>query len=204
MFMLKTLLTFVFISTAITLAFAQTYQLTGHVVDEKGEPVPFASIYPRNAAHTGTSANSEGLFKLNVTAGMHELVVRSVGYRQAIEPISTDGDKYLQVTRFADSCHLDDVVSGNGEDPAYAIIRQATRQRKKHLNDAAPHTANVYIKGVQRLLQAPKKCLGVDIDEIGREIGLDSNRTGIVYLSESESHITVRPPAAFREEMVSS
>src|SRR5690606_22698800 len=72
MFMLKTLLTFVFISTAITLAFAQTYQLTGQVVDEKGEPVPFASIYPRNAAHTGTSANSEGLFKLNVTAGTHE------------------------------------------------------------------------------------------------------------------------------------
>lgn len=204
MFMLKTLLTFVFISTAITLAFAQTYQLTGQVVDEKGEPVPFASIYPRNAAHTGTSANSEGLFKLNVTAGTHELVVRSVGYRQAIEPFTMDGGKYLQVTLFAESYLLDEVVIGNGEDPAYAIIRQAIRQRKKHLNDAAPFTANVYIKGVQRLLQAPKKFLGVDIDEIGREIGLDSNRTGIVYLSESESHITVRPPDDFREEMVSS
>src|SRR5690606_28094006 len=67
-----------------------------------------------------------------------------------------------------------------------------------------PYTAKVYIKGVQRLLQAPKKFLGVDIDQIGREIGLDSNRTGIVYLSESESRITVRPHDEFREEMISS
>src|SRR5690606_13093113 len=55
-----------------------------------------------------------------------------------------------------------------------------------------------------RLLRAPKKFLGIDLDEIGREIGLDSNRTGIVYLSESESRITVRPPDDFREEMISS
>src|SRR5690606_28380645 len=133
MFMLKTLLTFILIGTAITLAFAQTYQLTGQVVDEKGEPVPFASIYPRNAPHAGTSANSEGAFKLNVTAGTHELVVRSVGYRQAIEPITMEGDRHLEVTLFAESYLLDEVVIGNGEDPAYAIIRQAIRQRKKHL-----------------------------------------------------------------------
>lgn len=202
--MLKPLLTFILIGAGITLAFAQTYQLTGQVVDEKGEPVPFASIYPRNAAHAGTSANSEGVFKLNIAAGTYELVVRSVGYRQAIKPVTMDEDKHLEVTLFAESYLLDEVVIGNGEDPAYAIIRQAIRQRKKHLNEAAPYTAHVYIKGVQRLLQAPKKFLGVDIDEIGREIGLDSNRTGIVYLSESESHITVRPPDDFREEMVSS
>src|SRR3546814_12694473 len=70
--------------------------------------------------------------------------------------------------------------------------------------ESAPYTANVYIKGVQRLLQAPKEFIGVDIDQIGREIGLDSNRTGIVYLSESESHITVGPPDDFRAEMISS
>src|SRR5690606_9684322 len=52
--------------------------------------------------------------------------------------------------------------------------------------------------------QAPKRFLGVDIDQIGREIGLDSNRTGIVYLSESESRIMVEPPGNFREEMISS
>ncbi|MEC3880668.1 DUF5686 and carboxypeptidase regulatory-like domain-containing protein [Parapedobacter sp. 10938] len=202
--MLKPLLTFVFISITILSGSAQTYLLTGQVTDEQGKPVPFASIYPKDAARAGTSANSEGIFKLSLPAGTHELVVRSVGYKQAIKPVTVDGNEHLQVTLLAEAYLLDEVVIGNGEDPAYAIIRQAIRQRKRHLNEATPYTANVYIKGVQRLLQAPKKFLGVDIDQIGREIGLDSNRTGIVYLSESESHITVGPPDDFREEMISS
>lgn len=202
--MVRSLLLLILFGATTVLAHAQRYELTGQVTDEKGIPVPFASVYPRDAAGAGTSANSDGIFKLNLTAGEQELVVRSVGYRQAVEPIIMDGDKYLQITLSAESYLLDEVVIGNGEDPAYAIIRQAIRRRKKHLNEAAPYTANVYIKGVQRLLQAPKNFLGVDIDQIGREIGLDSNRTGIVYLSESESRITVRPPDDFREEMISS
>lgn len=204
MLTMKPLLTLILISVVTILAYPQTYQLTGQVTDEKGQPVPFSSIYPNGAVHTGTSANSEGVFKLTLAQGTYELVVRSVGYRQAIQPVVMDMDRHLRITLLAESYLLDEVVIGNGEDPAYAIIRQAIRQRRKYLHEAAPYTANVYIKGVQRLLQAPKKFLGVDIDQIGREIGLDSNRTGIVYLSESESRITVRPPDDFREEMISS
>ncbi len=204
MFTLKPWFTLVFIGLATLSIHAQTYQLTGQVTDEQGKPVPFASVYPKGTARAGTSANSEGVFKLSLPVGKHELVVRSVGYRQTIEPIAMNGDNHIQIALPAESYLLDEVVIGNGEDPAYAIIRHAIRQRKKHLNEAAPYTARVYIKGVQRLLQAPKKFLGVDIDQVGREIGLDSNRTGIVYLSESESRITVRPPDDFREEMISS
>src|SRR5690606_19843151 len=49
-----------------------------------------------------------------------------------------------------------------------------------------------------------KKCYGVNIDDVAEERGLDSNRTGIIYLSESESKITVNPPQDFKEEMISS
>ena len=186
-----------------TLAYAQSYQLTGLVMDESGNPVPFASIYKKDTP-IGTAANSEGVFKLRLPSGGHELLIRAVGYKQAVEHVVIQQDTHIQVTLPTESYVLDEVVIGNGEDAAYAIIRQAIRNRRKHLNEAEPYTAKVYIKGVQRLLQAPKKFLGVDIDQISREIGLDSNRTGIVYLSESESKITVRPPDDFREEMISS
>ena len=204
MFILKQLLTSLFICVASATTFGQTYQLTGQVSDERGNIVPFASVYLQGSAGSGTSANSEGVFKLSLPAGTHQLVVRSVGYRQVNETVILDDDKFLEITLPTESYLLDEVVIGNGEDPAYGIIRQAIKQRKKYLNEAVPYTANVYIKGVQRLLQAPEKFLGVDIGQIGREIGLDSNRTGIVYLSESESRITVRPPNDFREEMISS
>src|SRR3546814_861129 len=108
MFMLKPLLTFVLIGITILSAGAQTYHLTGQVTDEKNEPVPFASIYPKDAAHAGTSANSEGVFKLNLPAGRHELVIRSVGYRQAIEPVTLEQDKHIQVTLLAESYLLED------------------------------------------------------------------------------------------------
>jgi hypothetical protein len=39
---------------------------------------------------------------------------------------------------------------------------------------------------------------------MGKEIGLDSNRSGIIYLSESESKLSFIQPDNFREEMISS
>src|SRR5690606_1111675 len=105
-----------------------------------------------------------------------------------------DQDRHVDVVLQAATFQLEEVVVGNAEDPAYRIIRQAIKHRRQHLEEASPYTANVYIKGVQRLLKAPSSFLGVDLDEVGREIGLDSNRTGIVYLSESESRITAHPP----------
>ncbi|WP_257669427.1 DUF5686 and carboxypeptidase regulatory-like domain-containing protein [Parapedobacter tibetensis] len=201
--MLRSITLLLLLFIASTFAHAQSYQLTGMITDEKGDPVPFASVYKKDAA-IGTAANSEGAFKLQLPSGEHEILVRAVGYKQTAEQVTLNRDTHIQITLLTESYLLDEVVIGGGEDPAYAIIRQAIRNRKKYLNEATPYTAKVYIKGVQRLLRAPKKFLGVDIDQIGREIGLDSNRTGIVYLSESESQITVRPPDEFREEMISS
>ena len=182
---------------------AQAYRLTGRVVDERGQAVPFASVYKQGSS-VGTAANSEGRFTLSLPAGSHTLHIRAVGYRQATESVQLDADSAITVALQTEAYLLDEVVIGNGEDPAYAIIRQAIRLRKQHLHEASPYSARVYIKGVQRLLQAPKKFLGIDVDEIGREFGLDSNRTGIIYLSESESRIHVHPPDGFHEEMISS
>ena len=182
---------------------AQSYDLTGRITDEHGNPVPFASIYHKEAS-AGTAANSEGIFRLSLPPGEHELIVRAVGFKQASERVTLNDDSRLDVILHTELYLLDEVVIGNGEDPAYAIIRQAIRNRRKHLEEATPYTAKVYIKGVQRLLQAPRKFLGIDVEQISKEIGLDSNRTGIVYLSESESRITVSPPRGFREEMISS
>ncbi len=87
-------------------------------------------------------------------------------------------------------------INAKGEDPAYAIMRKAIKRRKAHLSEVKAYTCGVYIKGLQKLLAAPKKFMGADINQIGREIGLDSNRRGIVYLSESESKLELPIPKA--------
>ncbi|QNL51260.1 carboxypeptidase-like regulatory domain-containing protein [Olivibacter sp. SDN3] len=192
------LLFFIIYTTA-----AQTYLISGKIVDQQGNPIPFASVFKANTS-VGTSANSDGYFKLKLTEPMTELVATAVGYHPKTIQANASIKDSLVIQLAMASYMLQEVVIGNTEDPAYAIIRQAIKKRSHHLNESGPYHAHVYIKGLQRLIKAPRKFLGVDIDEIGQEIGLDSNRQGIIYLSESESNITVNPPKDFKEKMISS
>lgn len=54
---------------------------TGNVVDEKGLPVPFASVFIKGSS-TGTSCNEKGLFNLYVPNNAKTLVISSVGMEQ--------------------------------------------------------------------------------------------------------------------------
>jgi hypothetical protein len=49
-----------------------------------------------------------------------------------------------------------------------------------------------------------KKVPGFDVQKATREAGLDSNRTGIVYLSESQSKYSFMRPNKVHEELISS
>jgi hypothetical protein len=177
--------------------------LSGKVTDEKSNPVPFATIYVKNTT-LGTSANSEGEYSLQMKPGQYEVLFKAVGYRQESRKLDVKTSQIVNVSLTTENYQLKDVTIFSGEDPAYSIIRKAIRKRKTYLNEVKAYTCDVYIKGLQRLLAAPKHFLGQDIDELGRNIGLDSNRKGIIYLSESESKYSYQYPNNVHEVMVSS
>ena len=185
-------------------ASAQTFLIKGKVTDEQGNPVSFASVYLKNTSK-GTSANSEGIYQLRLPAGKHELIFKAIGYRQQHAELLVSADQVLDAVLKAEIYELNNVViRSDGEDPAYEIMRKAIKKRKSYLQEVESYTADVYIKGMQKLLAAPKKFLGKDVAKLGKEIGLDSNRQGIIYLSESESKLSFMQPDRFREEMISS
>jgi hypothetical protein len=195
----------VFLSLFVAVnAFAQTFALSGKVGDQDGNPVPFTSVYLRNTSR-GTSANSEGNYLLKLEPGKYEVVFKAIGFRQHSQEVVISSDQQLNVKLSTEVYELKDVViRADGEDPAYAIMRKAIRKRKTHLKEVGSYTTDVYIKGMQKLLAAPKKFLGKDVAKIGKEMGLDSNRQGIIYLSESESRLSFMQPDQYREEMLSS
>ncbi len=200
---MKYLISLLFFSCQLINAFSQGSIISGKVVDEEGNPIPFASIFLSDVQQ-GTAANNEGTFRLEIPDGPYEITASAVGYRNAKQQLRVPLDQPLVIKLSAELFTLQEVVIGNQEDPAYRIIRKAIQQRKTHLEETEAYTAQVYIKGLQRMLKAPKKFLGVNVDEIGQEMGLDSNRRGIIYLSESESKISSLPPDNFREELLSS
>lgn len=184
-------------------AFTQI-KVGGKITDENGKPVPFASIYIKNTT-AGTSANSDGEYTLQLKPGTYEIQYKAIGYLQQSRKLELTASSTVNVVLKAETYQLKDVViRANGEDPAYSIIRKAIRKRKAHLNEVKAYTCQVYIKGLQKLLAAPKKFMGFDVEKATREAGLDSNRRGIIYLSESESNYSFEQPNKVHEEMISS
>ncbi|KQM67216.1 hypothetical protein ASE74_07065 [Pedobacter sp. Leaf216] len=180
---------------------AQQFTITGTVKDSSGQPVPFASVYLKNTT-TGTSANVDGKYSMKLKSGEYTLSFRAVGFKQQDHIINLKDDLTLNVTVTSESYTLENVnIRANAEDPAYAIIRKAIKQRKTHLEEVKAFSCDVYIKGVQRLKGAPKKFFGQDIQKV---LELDTNRKGIIYLSESQSKFNFRRPNDVHEEMISS
>lgn len=185
--------------------------LKGRVLDTEGKPVAYASVSLKGS-NRATTANPEGQFRLTAESSFlldstRQLLVKSVGFRQKIltlHPAFPERWSNLNVIMETEVLVMEEIVIGPREDPANAMIRLAIQNRRRHLEENPPYQAKAYIKGIQRLAEMPHKLLGISMDKLAHQLALDSNRTGIVYLSESESKITADPPDAFREEMISS
>ncbi len=187
-----------------TAVIARAQLITGKISDPAGRSIPFASVYIKGST-TGTSANNEGEYRLRLASGDRALVFSAIGFRQSVVQVRPDSANVLNVTLNPEVYTMKDVVVRHGgEDPAYAIIRNAIKKRKYHLEEVSTYSADVYIKGLQRLLEAPRKFLGRDVGKTTQSMGLDSSRTGILYLSESQSRLSYLRPDRYREEMISS
>jgi len=172
--------------------------ITGHITNEDGEPLPFASIYIQGTT-IGTASNPEGYFELELTNGAHQLVFQYIGYKQHQEQILLgDTGIYLGIVLEKEEISLNEVViSADAEDPAYRIIRNAINMRKYYLGQVEDYKCGAYTKGIFRITEAPDKMFGDSLNTKNDSI------LGIIYLSESESLISFEQPDKFREEMIS-
>lgn len=174
--------------------------ITGKVIDENRQPVPFASVYIMGTT-TGTTTNIEGSYSLDLKPGTYELVFKFIGYKQHTENLQVGTQRIeLNVQLVPELVNLKEVTIKAGEDPAYEVIRQAQKKRKFYLQQVEAFSCDVYIKGVQRITKYPSKVMGIDVEA---EMDVDTT-SGIVYLSESVSKFNFKRPDKIREEMISS
>lgn len=177
--------------------------LKGRVVDQNGRPLAYSSVYIKGSTK-GTTANSDGKFFLDLPHGDYSLVCAHVGYQKVERQVTIDSVE-LEIN-FVLNEQLTElkgvVVKANAEDPAYAIIRNAVKTRKEHLNEVKEWQALVYMKGMIRSYKVPRKIFGVKIDP-NRDI-IDSTGKGILYFSESLTRYTRRLPTDYKEEVISA
>lgn len=176
-------------------------KVSGLIVDESSEPLPFVSVVSESRNYATTS-NVRGQYVLELPDGVHTLTFRCIGYKTYSRTITVSGtDLVMDVTLSPQTYQIiEATVNAGGEDPAYPIIRKAQSRRKFYKDQVSKYSCDAYIKGVAGVINAPEKILGINITLDG----LDSSRSGIVYLSESVSTYHFQAPNKEKEIMISS
>ncbi|TVZ59449.1 carboxypeptidase-like protein [Flavobacteriaceae bacterium MAR_2010_105] len=178
-------------------------QIKGKVTNTNNEPLPFVNIYIENT-FTGTTSNEDGNYELNVTeTKSYTLIFQSLGFKTVKRTVAVETFPFnLNVTLEDEEITLNEVVINTADNPANAIIRQTIAKRKANLERIQSYKANFYSRGLIRIKEAPEKLLGQDIGDLGG--GLDSTRSGIIYLSETISKIEFLRPNKLKETITAS
>lgn len=197
--MTKPLLTFLF----CFLSFISFSQIKGTITDSNNKPLPSVNIYIENT-FTGTTTNEAGNYELNISKpGVYVVVFQYLGYKTTKKTITAEQlPVMLNVKLVEEEISLNEVVINSGENPADKIIRKAIENRKANLEKINDYTADFYSRGLIRIKNAPEKILGQEIGDLGG--GLDSTRSGIIYLSETISKIEFLRPDKLKEKISAS
>lgn len=162
--------------------------VNGKVLDENKQPLPFTTVSLKGVDKKAVS-NANGEFNFDIPDGNYTLVCQHVGYTTVTqELIVNDNTKQLYIYLKPTELTLKEVVIKQGaKDPAYAIIRNAIKERKYNGSKAGAYYCEAYIKGLIRTNNYPNSLFGQRIDfEDG-----DTSKKKIIFLSESISDVYV-------------
>lgn len=182
--------------------------IKGRITDENGEGLPFATVLEKGTTN-GTSANGEGYYTLDISDGTHQVTAQYIGYQPVSRQVNTASDKEVNFRLQPQRLEVKEVtIKANGEDPAYPIMRKVIEKRKYHADLVKTFETDVYLKGVLRMRNTPKKILGIklsekDYKEMNEGSGLDSNGKGVLYLLEQYTQYTYKAPSKEYNRVVS-
>ncbi len=197
-----TLRKFVFF-TFLLMGFQNYGQITGKVTDEHNEALPYVNIYMANGAR-GTNTNEQGQYQLDITQpGSYEIVFQFLGYQTLHKKVNIQQFPYiLNVSLASEKTNLPEVTINSKENPAAVIMHKAIAHREENYTKISEYTADYYSRGLWRMKNVPEKVLGQEIGDF--DGGLDSTRSGIIYLSETISKIAFKAPDDFKEKIIAS
>lgn len=178
-------------------------QIIGNVKDTNSNPLAFVNIY-LEGTYIGTTSNNEGNYELNISDNKpFTIVFKYLGYKTLKKELDINMFPYtLNVSLEEENLTLDEVVINSNENPANRIIRHTINNRKTMLENIKSYKADFYSRGLIRIKNAPEKILGQEIGDLGG--GLDSTRSGIIYLSETISKIEYQRPDKLKEKIMAS
>ena len=176
--------------------------IKGRIIDEKKTQLPFVNVFVEGTT-IGTTANADGEFIVTVKQAKDiVLVFQTLGYVKHKEKldINTQTSDLNIVLKSENYLLKEIVIKSNAKDPAYAIMREAIKQRSRNNDKVKSFSADVYMKSTVRLLKIPKKLPFF----VNKKALPDSNNLGIIFMSESVAKYSMQKPDKKKEEMIAS
>jgi hypothetical protein len=169
--------------------------IRGVIKADDGTILPYTTIYVKQLG-TGTVSNEDGIYEISLPAGSYDVVYQYVGYEtQERKVVVENAVVALDIVMRAQIVMLKNVIISGKEDPAYTIMRKAISKAKYHTQQIDRYSAEVYVKGVGKLVDYPwlaKKALEKE--------GIEKDRA---FISESVSEIRYTRPNTFEEKVIS-
>lgn len=188
-------------STFLLFSLFSFSQITGKVTDTKDNPLPFVNVYLENT-YKGTTTNESGNYELNISQKKSYVIVfQYLGFKTVKKNVTVDQFPFtVNATLEEENLSLDAVVINSEENPANKIMRATIAKRKENLDKIESYSADYYSRGLMKIKDAPEKVFGQELDIEG----LDSTRSGILYLSEIISKVQFLKPDRLKEKITAS
>jgi|WetSurMetagenome_2_1015567.scaffolds.fasta_scaffold12146_4 hypothetical protein len=192
------LLIIIFLATHLDTA---AQGLKGHISNEKGEPLSYATIYI-SEARMGTATNLNGEYELSLASGTYTVTFQHLGYTPVSQQIYIGNNVVEKNIVLSEQIFQmpEVVIHASEKDRAVYIMRKAIGMAPYHLNQVKQYKAEVYIKGGWGINKMPKM--------LQRQMNAKANdkeiKEGEYYFSESVNLITFNAPDKYIHEVVSS
>jgi hypothetical protein len=202
---MKKKLLFIFITLLTFKASAQQFILSGRVSGAQNHPISFTSVYIRSTTY-GATANESGYYQFKLSPGTYHVIYRFVGYKERIETVTIVNHDIQHNVQLEDEVFKLKTVIIHGkrfktDTAANDIMRQVIAKRKYYLNEVPEYSVAAYVKGVQRLLGAPKAFMG---RQVRNTLDLDSLGRGILFQTESLSNFDFQQPNRVKEVTIAT
>lgn len=133
--------------------------ISGYILNEENQPIPYANIY-FTELQTGTSSDQDGKYFMTISVeGEYEMIISSLGYTtKTFKIILREKDLKKNIWLRSSESALDEiVVKASKKDPAYAIIKNVQKNKKKYLSQIQSFKSKVYIKAAEKKEVKEKK-----------------------------------------------
>lgn len=94
---------------AVSAIFAQNYKVSGHVTDEKGEPVMGVHVMAKHQ-NRGAATDYQGAYSLTLSEGSYKLDFMALGYKTQTSKINVNKNIQLDIVMSTNSQALEEVL----------------------------------------------------------------------------------------------